>query len=246
MKLKDKIAIITGSSRGIGEATAILFAKEGAKVVLNGRNIQKLNEVKEKIEKENGIALEVAGDVSKKETVDKLVHQTIEKFLRIDILVNNAGITKGSRFYEITEEDWDKIINVNLKGSFLLAQAVAKYMMEQNYGKIINISSIYYTGAKGQLHYDCSKGGIVSLTKSLSLELARYNINVNCVAPGLIDTDMPKIIPQKVLDEQIKQIPFRRMGTPEEVAKLILFLASDDSSYITGQTIHINGGAYRL
>lgn len=244
MRLKGKIAIITGSSRGIGKATAIRFAEEGCRVVINGRNPETAHLTTKEILKNGGEAITLIGDVSKKEDVERIVEETYKKFGRIDILVNNAAITAGSRFYEIKEEDWDKILAVNLKGSFLFAQAVSKYMMEQRYGKIINISSIYAMGSKGQMHYDCSKGGIISLTRSLALELAKYNINVNCVAPGLCETDMPKIIPQKILDKAREQIPFKRFGMPEEVANVILFLASDESSYITGQTIHVNGGAY--
>lgn len=244
MRLLNKVAIITGSSRGIGKATAIRFAEEGYKVVVNGRNFEVANKVAEEIIKKGGEAIVLAGDVSCKGEVEKIVDETYKKFGKIDVLVNNAALTAGSRFYEIKEEDWDKIISVNLKGSFLFAQAVSKYMMEQRYGKIINLSSIYAMGSKGQMHYDCSKGGIISLTKSLALELAKYNINVNCVCPGLCETEMPRIIPQKILDKAKEEIPFRRFGMPEEVANVILFLASDEASYITGQTIHVNGGAY--
>lgn len=245
MRLKNKIAIITGSSRGFGEATAILLAKEGAKVVVNGRNLETADKVTQKIKNNGGTAVTIAANVSIKSDVENLVNKTHQLFGRIDILVNNAGTTKASRFYEIKEEDWDEVINTNLKGYFLCAQAVSKYMMAQNYGKIINVSSIYYTGSKGQMHYDCSKGGIVSMTRSLALELAKYKININCVAPGICETEMPRIIPRKVIDEYIKQVPFRRLGRAEEIASVILFLASDESSYITGQTIHIDGGLVR-
>jgi 3-oxoacyl-[acyl-carrier protein] reductase len=244
MRLKNKVAIITGSSRGIGKVTAIRFAEEGCKVVVNGRNFETADLTTQEILKKGGEAITLAGDVSKKADVERITEEAYKKFGKIDILVNNAAITAGSRFYEIKEEDWDRILEVNLKGSFLFAQAVSKYMMEQRYGKIINLSSIYAMGSKGQMHYDCSKGGIISLTKSLALELAKYNINVNCVAPGLCETDMPKIIPQKILEKAKEQIPFRRFGEPSEVANVILFLASDEASYITGQTIHVNGGAY--
>lgn len=245
MRLKNKVAIITGSTKGLGRETAILFAQEGAKVVVNGRNEERAKEVVKIIKDNGGSAFIWIADVGIKSEVEKMVKETLKKYGRIDILVNNAGIAKGSRFYEIEEKDWDNIINTNLKGYFLCAQAVGKVMIEQNYGKIVNVSSIYYTGSKGQLHYDVSKGGIVSLTRSLALELARYKVNVNCVAPGICETDMSKLIPQKVIDEYIKEVPFRRLGKAEEIAKTILFLASDESSYITGQTIHIDGGRVR-
>lgn len=245
MKLKDKVAIITGSTRGFGRTTAILFAQEGAKVVVNGRNEEKAQEVTKIIKNNGGSAITCVANVTMRSCVERMVEETLKEYGRIDILVNNAGITKGSRFYEIAEEDWDEIINTNLKGYFLCAQTIGKVMMNQNYGKIVNVSSIYYKGSKGQLHYDASKGGIVSMTRSLALELAKYNVNVNCVAPGICETDMPKIIPQKVIDAYIKQVPLRRLGKAEEVANVILFLASDESSYITGQTIHIDGGLVR-
>lgn len=244
MLLKNKVAIITGSTKGIGKATALTFAKEGAKVVINGRNEETVNKVVEEIKNLGGEVIGYAGDVALKETAVNITKLTLEKFRQIDILINNAAITAGKRFYEITDEEWDKVINTNLKGAFMLVKEAAKNMIEKKYGKIINLSSIYYRGGRGQLHYDSSKGALVSFTRSLALELAKYNINVNCVAPGLIDTEMPKIIPKEIIEKQIALIPFKKAGQPQDVAELLLFLSSDKSAYITGQIIHINGGAY--
>lgn len=244
MLLKNKVAIITGSTKGIGKATAKLFVKEGAKVVINGRNLNTVNEVVAEIKNTGAEAIGCAGDVALKETAINITKTALDNFGSIDILINNAAITAGKRFSDITDEEWDKVLNTNLKGTFMLVKEATKNMIARKYGKIINLSSIYYRGGRGQLHYDSSKGALVSFTRSLSLELAKYNINVNCVAPGLIDTDMPKIIPKDLIEKQIALIPFRRAGQPEEVAELLLFLSSEKSTYITGQIIHINGGAY--
>ncbi len=244
MRLKDKSAIVTGSTKGIGFSVAKRFLEEGAKVVINGRDELRLKSAQKELSP-LGEVCSVAGDVSNAKVAVALAEACVQSFGRIDILINNAGITKGQRIQDITEEDWDSIITVNLKGTFLCAKAALPNMMERNRGRIINLSSLYMMGSKGQLHYDATKGGIASMTRSMALELARYNIIVNCVAPGLLDTDMPKVIPEKIIEEYIKSVPLRRLGTAEEAASLIAFLASDENSYMTGQVLHINGGVFR-
>lgn len=243
MRLKEQVAIITGSSRGIGLATARLFLEEGAAVVLNGRNEQRLQETVEKL-KRLGRVEAVAGDIANQETAIQLAERAKNVFGKIDVLVCNAGITRGERVTEIAPTSWEAIINTNVSGTFYCIQAVLPEMIAQKQGSIITLSSIYYRGSKGQLHYDTSKGAIVSMTRSLALELAKYSIRVNCVAPGLIDTDMPKVIPEKILNKLIQMIPFRRFGRPQEVAYAILFLASREASFITGQVLHVNGGSF--
>lgn len=244
MRLKHKTAIITGSTKGIGFSIAKRFLQEGASVVINGRDEERLNAAQKQLSL-FGDARAVSGDVSDARAAKELVSVCVKCFGRIDILINNAGITKGQRIQDITEKDWDSVISVNLKGTFLCTQMALPHMIEQNHGHIVNLSSLYMMGSKGQLHYDATKGGIASMSRSMALELARYNILVNCVAPGLLDTDMPKIIPQKIIDEYIQSVPLRRLGTADEVANLVLFLVSGENTYITGQVLHVNGGVFR-
>ncbi len=246
--LKDKVVIITGARRGMGKSHALVLAKAGAKVVVSDISEEDCQKVVEEIEKNGGESLAVKCDVSKKEEVDNLVKKTIERFGKVDILVNNAGICQFKPFLELTEEEWDRTLNINLKGYFLCAQAVAKEMVKQKRGKIINIASV----ASGQVgigfptlaHYSASKGGIIALTETLAVELAPYGITVNAIAPGMIET--PMIAPIKENPEQeketLKRIPLGRPGNPEEVSNLVLFLASDASSYMTGSTVIIDGG----
>ena len=248
IELKDKVAIITGARRGMGKAHAIKLAKAGAKVVVSDISQEECQKVVEEIKKEGGEALALKCDVAKKKEVEEMVKKTIEKWGKVDILVNNAGICQFKPFLELTEDEWDRTLDINLKGYFLCAQTVAKEMLKQKYGKIINIASV----ACGQIgigfptlaHYSASKGGIIALTETLAVELASYNITVNAIAPGMIET--PMIAPIKESPEQekeaLKRIPLGRSGKPEEVSNLVLFLASDESSYITGSTIIIDGG----
>lgn len=248
IELKDKVAIITGARRGMGKAHAIKLAKAGAKVVVSDISQEECQKVVEEIKKEGGEALALKCDVAKKKEVEEMVKKTIEKWGKVDILVNNAGICQFKPFLELTEDEWDRTLDINLKGYFLCAQTVAKEMLKQKYGKIVNIASV----ACGQIgigfptlaHYSASKGGIIALTETLAVELASYNITVNAIAPGMIET--PMIAPIKESPEQekeaLKRIPLGRSGKPEEVSNLVLFLASDESSYITGSTIIIDGG----
>ena len=246
MKLKDKVAIVTGSSKGIGRGIALALAKEGCKVVVNGTT-DTVYDVAKEIEAIGSEALVVKADISDSKEVEAMVKATIEKFGRIDILVNNAGVLPPSLLVEMKEEDWDRTIRVNLRGYFLCAKAVLPKMIEQKYGKIINISSIAGTviGLPTASHYCTTKGGEVGLTKTLALEVAKYGINVNAIAPGAIRTRMLEgaLKELNMSEEQmVKMIPLGRIGEPEDIAKAAVFLASDDSSYITGQTIIVDGG----
>jgi len=247
-ELKEKVAIVTGARRGMGRSHALVLAKAGAKVVVSDISEKDCQKVVEEIEKNGGQALVVKCDVTKKEEVDNLVKKTIERFGRVDILVNNAGICQFKPFLELTEEEWSRTIDINLKGYFLCAQAVAKEMVKQKSGKIINIASV----ASGQVgigfptlaHYSASKGGIIALTETLAVELAPYGIRVNAIAPGMIETPMIASIKENPQQEKemLKRVPMGRVGKPEEVSNLVLFLASDESSYITGSTVVIDGG----
>jgi len=246
--LKGKVAIITGARRGMGKSHALLLAKAGAKVVVSDVSEEDCQKVVEEIKKNGGEAIAVKCDVSKKEEVDNLIKETVEKFGKVDILVNNAGICQFKPFLELTEEEWDKTLDINLKGYFLCAQAVAKEMVKQKAGVIINIASV----ASGQVgigfptlaHYSASKGGIIALTETLAVELAPSEIRVNAVAPGMIETPMIASVKENPEQEKemLKRVPIGRVGKPEEVSNLILFLASEGSSYMTGSTIVIDGG----
>ncbi|MDO8436225.1 MAG: 3-oxoacyl-ACP reductase family protein [bacterium] len=248
LELKNKVAIITGARRGMGKADALLLAKAGAKVVVSDISEEECQQVVDEIKNSGGEAMAIKCDVSEKEEVDKMIKKTIEEFGRIDILVNNAGICQFKPFLDLTEEEWDRTININLKGYFLCGQAVAKEMAKQKSGVIINIASI----AMGQVgvgfpaitHYCASKGGIVAMTEAMALELAPYNIRVNAIAPGAIDTPMAASVKDdpKVLEGTLNRVPLRRMGKPEEIASAVLFLASDASSYMTGSVVVVDGG----
>jgi 3-oxoacyl-[acyl-carrier protein] reductase len=243
MKLKDKVAIVTGSGQGIGREIALTFAKEGAKVVVSDIT-EKIHEVVKEIEALGSQALAVKCDVSKLSDAEKMVKETVKKFGRVDILVNNAGIFPFKPFTEMSEADWDKVLNVNLKGTFNCTKAVIPYMIKQKYGKIINISSIAGTvvGFQQLTHYCASKAGIVGFTKALALELAPYGINVNAIAPGPIETPGTQALGKEVYEQIKKALPIGRWGKPSEIANIALFLASEDSSLITGQCIVADGG----
>src|SRR3989344_5061809 len=246
--LKDKVAIITGARRGMGRADALLLAKAGAKVAVSDISQEDCQIVVKEIEKAGGEAIAVQCDVSKKSEVDNLVKTTVDKWGRVDILVNNAGIVQFASFLEMTEEDWAKTIDINLKGYFLCAQAAAKEMIKQKSGVIVNIASVAMgqqgVGMPGIVHYCASKGGIAAMTEALAAELAPYNIRVNAVAPGAIETPMMESAKQnpEMLEGTLSRIPMHRFGKPEEVSNLVLFLASDGSSYMTGSTVVIDGG----
>lgn len=244
MKLKNKVAIITGSARGIGKATALRFAQEGAMVVVNDVDLEEAKEVVSQINSQQEKAVAVKADVSDEKEVEKMVEVVYSKFGRIDILVNNAGIIKRGSIEDHSYEDWDKVIAVNLRGTYNCAKAVVPIMKNQRYGKIINVSSV--AGKVGDIasapSYGSSKGAINALTKSLARELAEYGICVNAVAPHAIETEMSSEWPEKKRREIVAQIPLKRLGRPEEVAAAILFLASDEASFITGEILDVNGG----
>lgn len=240
----NKVALITGGARGIGKQIAITLAKDGYDIALNYRsNTDELIKLKEEIESNNVKCLLVQGDVSIYDDTEKIAKETIEEFGKIDVLVNNAGITKDTLLLRMSQEDFINVLDVNLVGTFNMTKNVINYMMKARQGKIINVSSVVgVSGNPGQANYAASKAGIIGFTKSLAKELASRNILVNAVAPGFIGTDMTNILKDEVKDKILDQIPLRRMGNAEEVANVVKFLASNDSSYITGQVIHIDGG----
>lgn len=244
MRLKDKTALITGGARGIGAATAFVFAEEGASVGIVDLREEGLREIQSQA-KQKGFEFEIfLGDVSKKDEIERIVDGFVQAFGRIDILVNNAGIVISRPFMEKTVEDWLKTLEVNLIGVFLCSQAAAKYMLEEKSGKIVNISSIRgidHCGREGIMDYSASKMGVINLTKTMAKELAPH-INVNTVAPGHTNTEMTKSLPEEVRRNMIEGSYLKRLAEPVEIAKAILFLASDDANFITGQILLVDGG----
>lgn len=240
----DKVALITGAARGIGKQIAITLAKEGYNIALNYRtNTDSIIELKDKIESYGVKCLLIQGDVSVYEDTERMTKETIEEFGKIDVLVNNAGITKDTLLLRMKEEDFESVINVNLIGTYNMTKNVSSYMMKARNGRIINVSSVVgVSGNAGQSNYSASKAGIIGFTKSLAKELASRNILVNAVAPGFIETDMTKALKDDIKEKIFEQIPLKREGKAEEVANVVKFLASSDSSYITGQVINIDGG----
>ncbi|HAT4106713.1 3-oxoacyl-[acyl-carrier-protein] reductase [Clostridium perfringens] len=242
--LKDKVAIVTGGTRGIGRAIALKLADHGANIVINYRNSDKEAEELKAILEEKGVkVLTVKCDISNFEDSKNLMDKCKEVFGKIDILVNNAGITKDTLIMRMKEEDFDNVIDVNLKGTFNCAKHASAIMLKQRFGKIINMTSVVgIAGNAGQVNYAASKAGVIGLTKSLSKELGSRGITVNAVAPGFINTDMTASLSEKVKEEASKNIPLKRLGDPEDVANLVGFLASDAANYITGQVINVDGG----
>ncbi|HCG77523.1 MAG: hypothetical protein COZ37_06325 [bacterium (Candidatus Ratteibacteria) CG_4_10_14_3_um_filter_41_18] len=248
-KLKGKVAIITGAGQGMGESVAKLFAKEGAKVVVNDINENKAKMVAEEIRSEGEEALAIRADVTNRREVSRLVEKTVEEFGTVHILINNAGILRSSKIEAISEEEWDLVLNINLKGTFLCSKAVLPIMKKNRYGRIVNFSSSAGRSVStlGGIHYTAAKAGILGLTRQMAKEVAAFNINVNSVCPGLIDTEMVRDnCPPERLRHYEESFPIPRLGRPEEVARLVLFLVSDSSSYITGASLDINGGDLML
>ncbi len=241
-----KTVLITGSTRGIGRAIAEEFAKHGANVIVSGTVEEKAKEVAEELATKYGVkTLGVGMDVSNPESVEEAFKKINAAFGGVDILVNNAGITRDTLFLRMKLEDWEKVLKVNLTGTFLVTKQVIRYMTKKRWGRIINITSVVgFTGNVGQVNYSTTKSGLIGFTKSLAKELAPRNVLVNAVAPGFIETDMTAQLKEEIKEEYKKQIPLGRFGKPEEVARVVLFLASPMADYITGEVIHVNGGMY--
>lgn len=245
MELLGKVALVTGSAQGIGKAIALLLAEKGADVVVSDINLEKAQETANEIEGKGRRSIALKVDVADPNEVEQMVETIIEKFSRIDILVNNAGITRDRLLLRMSPEDWDAVLNVNLKGVFNCTKSVIKYMSKQRSGKIVNIASVVgLMGNVGQANYAASKAGVIGFTKTIAREFAQRGININAIAPGYIQTQMTEVLPEKVKEELLRLIPMGRLGQPEDVAQAVLFLVSEASSYVTGQVLNVNGGIY--
>ena len=243
MDLKGKVAIVTGGARGIGKSIAIRLASAGANVVVADVLEEIAKSTAEEISQKGIEAISIGVDVSSLSSVEKMVKKSLDKFGRIDILVNNAGVTRDSLIMRMKEEDWDLVLDINLKGAFNCTKVVSPIMMKQRSGKIVNIASIVgISGNAGQANYSASKGGLIALTKTCAKELASRQINVNAVAPGFIQTSMTERLPAEVKEKLSSQIPFGKIGKPEDVANAVLFLVSEEAIYITGEVIKVDGG----
>lgn len=243
VNLSGKTAIVTGASQGLGKAVALALAANGARVACVARNVDKLNETVQQARDTGGEAEAFACDVTDRESVDGLVDQVVEQWEKLDILVNNAGITRDTLLPRMSDEEWDAVINTNLRGCFLFARAASRYMMRARYGRIINMSSVSgLIGNPGQTNYSASKAGLIGLTRSLSRELAGRSVTVNAVAPGFIESEMTAALGEMIINEAKKRIPARRLGTAEDVAAAVLFLAADAASYVTGHVLTVDGG----
>ncbi len=245
MSLAGRVAIVTGGTRGIGRAIVRVLAADGAQVVLTGREAGRVEGTVRETEASGGRALGIVVEMGRGEDIQRLVSETHDRFGRIDLLVNNAGVTRDGLLIRMKDADWDEVLGVNLRGAFQITRAVARAMARQRSGRIINIvSTAGVMGTAGQANYSAAKAGLIGLTKSAARELAHWGILVNAVAPGLIETDMSASLTAEIRDSYIAQVPLKRMGTPDEVAQVVRFLASDAATYITGQVIHVNGGLY--
>lgn len=245
-RFENKIVLVTGAGRGIGASIAKRFASEGAEVIVNySGNDEAAQKTVDEITATGGQAQKYKCSVNDSESVKVMIDEIIKEFGRIDILVNNAGITKDGLMLRMTDEDFDRVIDVNLKGTFNCTKYVSKYMLKQKSGKIINISSVVgLSGNAGQVNYSASKAGIIGITKSAAKELSSRGITVNAVAPGYVDTDMTKVLSDNIRNEILKNIPLQRMGNVEDISNCVVFLASEDASYITGQVISVDGGMH--
>ncbi len=242
MPLAGRVAVITGAGSGIGEATARRFASEGAIVVVNDVDVERARRVVSEIQKDGGSGLAVAADVTKRDEVETMVTRVVTEFKRLDILINNAGINRDAMSHKMSEEQWDQVLAVNLKGTFLCAQAALVRMRERNWGRLINTASIGALGNIGQANYSASKAGVIGLTRTLALEYAKHGITVNCIAPGAVMTPMLQGVPDDVKGKIVARIPMGRIADPAEIAGIHAFLASEEAGYITGQIIFVDGG----
>jgi 3-oxoacyl-[acyl-carrier protein] reductase len=243
MDLTGKRAIVTGAGQGIGRAIALKLARQGAEVIVDDINPETAPQVAQEIQVLGRKAVAVVADVSRRDDVEQMVQTAVREFGGIDILVNNAGIARSNVLARLKDDQWDEVLNVDLKGILYCIQAVIPSMMKQRSGKIISISSIYgRIGAIGDVNYAAAKSGVVGLTKTVARELARYNINVNAIMPGLVDTALLRGIPEKYLKPMIEEVPLKRIGRPEDIANVVAFLASEDSSYMTGAIVEVTGG----
>jgi 3-oxoacyl-[acyl-carrier protein] reductase len=244
-RLSGRVAIVTGGSRGIGYAIASRLADDGASVVISARDSERLERAVKEIEGRGAEVLGVVADAARREDADKLAEAAKQRFGRVDVLVNNAGITRDALFIRMKDDDWDSVMDVNLRGPFLLTRAVAKTMVRQKSGRVIHITSTAGAmGNAGQANYSAAKAGLIGFTKALARELAHWSITVNAVAPGLIETDLSAAVPAAAREALIAQIPLGRVGSSLDVAEMVGFLAGDGAAYITGQVFHVNGGLY--
>ena len=243
MKLEGKVALVTGAGRGIGRAVAIKLAQEGADVVCISRTQKNADSVAQEVREQGRKAIAAGIDVADSEAVDNLLSDVMKEWSRVDILVNNAGINRDSLLVRMKDEDWDSVLDTNLKGAFICARAAAKVMMKQRYGRIVNVTSIVgLSGNAGQVNYSASKSGLIGLTKSIARELGSRNITCNAIAPGFIETDMTAELNEEMRKKIVQNTSVGRLGTPEDIAGAVLFLCSDESSFISGQVISVDGG----
>ncbi len=246
MRLQDRVAVVTGAGRGLGEAIAVRLAAEGAAVLINDRDADTAARTVERITAAGGRAAALIGSVTDAAFVHELMARALGEFGRLDILVNNAGITRDTLLRDMSVEDWDAVLNLNLRATFLCCKEATPHMVARKWGRVINMSSRAHYGNKGQVNYAASKAGVIGLTRSLSMELGKFNVTANCIAPGIITTPGVTSLPhyQNLIERVAPTLPIPRLGTPEDVAGVAAFLASDDASYITGETIHVSGGRY--
>lgn len=245
MKLAGKVALVTGAAQGIGKAVALLLARNGADIVVSDINLEKAEETAKEVQTLGRKALAIKVNVAAIGDVERMVEAILAQFGKVDILVNNAGIARDKLILRMTEEDWDAVLNINLKGTFNCTKAVVRHMSKQKGGKIVNIASVVgEMGNAGQANYAASKAGVIGFTKTIAREFAQRGINVNAIAPGYIETPMTDALPDKVKEELRRLIPLDRLGKPEDVAEAVLFLVSESGNYITGQVLNVNGGIY--
>jgi 3-oxoacyl-[acyl-carrier protein] reductase len=245
LKLAGKVALVTGAAQGIGKAVSLLLARNGADIIVSDVNLEKGEETAKEVQTLGRKALAIKADVARIEDVEKMVEAIVAQFGHVDILVNNAGIARDKLILRMTEEDWDAVLNINLKGTFNCTKAVVRHMSKQRSGKIVNIASVVgEMGNAGQGNYAASKAGVIGFTKTIAREFAQRGINVNAIAPGYIETPMTDALPDKAKEELKRLIPMDRLGKPEDVAEAVLFLVSESANYITGQVLNVNGGIY--